>query len=181
MYNFNIAYGDIFDYVGKADCICVTTNGTIKSNGELVMGAGVAKQFYDRYNTTHGIAKKLATLLFGRDANLKKLHVIRPEYNLCYRAIKAEDNFGTNVVSFPTKNHFQDKGDLELIKRSARRMVEFADVHDLKSIIIPSPGTGCGQLNEEDVYKELNKILDKRFTIIKFKKEDKHDKQVRGW
>ena len=24
MYNFNIAYGDIFDYVGKADCICVT-------------------------------------------------------------------------------------------------------------------------------------------------------------
>ena len=181
MYNFNIVYGDIFNYIGKADCICVTTNGTIKSNGELVMGAGVAKQFYDKYNTTHGIARKLALLLSRGNVNIKKLHVISPKNNICYRAIKAEDNYGTNVVSFPTKNHFQDKGDLELIKRSARRMVEFANTYDLKHIVIPSPGTGCGQLKEDDVYKELNKILDKRFTVIKFKKESKNDNQVRGW
>ena len=172
-YNFNVVYGDIFSYIGKADCICVTTNGTIKSNGELVMGAGVAKQFYDKYNTSHRIAKRLAVLLFGGEFTLKKMHVIPSEYNLCYRAIKAEDNMGTSVVSFPTKNHFQDKGDLELIKRSARRMVEFANAYDLNSIIIPSPGTGCGQLNEEDVYNELNKILDRRFTIIKYKKDSK--------
>lgn len=172
-YNFNIVYGDIFSYVGKADCICITTNGTIKSNGELVMGAGVAKQFYDKYNSTHHIAKKLAKLLYGGEPNLRKMHVVHSNHNLCYRAIPAEHNFGTHVVSFPTKNHFQDKGDLELIKRSARRMVDFANEYDLNSIIIPSPGTGCGQLNEEDVYAELNKILDKRFTIIKYKKENK--------
>ena len=169
-YNFNIAYGDIFDYVGKADCICVTTNGTIKSNGELVMGAGVAKEFYDRYNTSHRIANRLAELLYGGNPNLRKMHVVAPEYNVCYRAIAAEQNEGTHVVSFPTKNYFMDKGDLELIKRSARRMVDFANQYDLQNIIIPSPGTGCGQLNESDVYNELNKILDKRFTIIKFRR-----------
>lgn len=167
-YNFNIIYGDIFNYIGKVDCICVTTNGTIKTNGELVMGAGVAKQFYDKYNTTHRIARKLAKLLYGNEPNLRRMHVVPQHRNLCYRAIPAEENNGTHVVSFPTKNHFMDKGDLELIKRSARRMVDFANEYDLNSIIIPSPGTGCGQLNEEDVYAELNKILDKRFSIIKF-------------
>lgn len=168
-YNFNIIEGNIFNYIGKVDCICITTNGTIKTNGELVMGAGVAKQFYDRYNSTYHIAKRLANLLYGGEPNLKRLHVVPTEQNLCYRAIPAELNNGTNVVSFPTKNHFMDKGDLELIKRSARRMVAFANEYNLNSIIIPSPGTGCGQLNEKDVYSELNKILDKRFSIIKYK------------
>lgn len=167
MYNFNIIHGDIFDFIGDADCICVTTNGTIKTNGELVMGAGVAKQFYDRYNNTHNIAKKLAELLYGGKVNLNKMHVVPTHNNVCYRAIAAENNNGTHVVSFPTKNHFMDKGDLALIKRSAERMVKFADIYGLKKIIIPSPGTGCGQLNETDVYNELNKILDKRFYIIK--------------
>ena len=177
MYNFKLTYGDIFDYIGVADCVCITTNGTIKSNGELVMGAGIAKQFYDRYNRQFNIAKKLAKLLYGGDPNLRRMFVVDSKYNVCYRAISAEDNYGTNIVSFPTKNHFQDKGDLELIKKSAQRMVQFADAYNLKNIIIPSPGTGCGQLKEEDVYEALNDILDNRFTIIKFKKENK----VKGW
>ena len=56
-YNFNILTGNIFDYVGLVDAICITTNGTIKSNGELVMGAGVAKAFYDKYNKKYQMRK----------------------------------------------------------------------------------------------------------------------------
>ena len=41
--------GDIFDYIGIADAICVTTNGIVKKNGELVMGAGIAKAMADKY------------------------------------------------------------------------------------------------------------------------------------
>lgn len=166
MYKFKLEYGNIFDYVGKADCICVTTNGTIKSNGELVMGAGVAKQFYDKYKDL-GIARILANKLY-RGTPLKTMHVVNSKDNICYKAIDAKDNNGTYVLSFPTKNHFMDKGDLELIKRSAHRAMLFADMYNLKNIIIPSPGTGCGQLDEEDVYEALNDILDERFTIIKY-------------
>lgn len=167
MYKFKLEYGNIFDYIGKADCICVTTNGTIKSNGELVMGAGVAKQFADKYKN-QGIAKILANKLY-KGSPLKKMHVVNPMDNICYKAIDAISNNGTYVLSFPTKNHFMDKGDLELIKRSAERAVYFANMYNLNSIIIPSPGTGCGQLNEDDVYQALDKILDERFTIIKYK------------
>ena len=63
-YNFNLIKGNIFDYIGKVDAICITTNGTIKSNGELVMGAGVAKEFYDKYNKKFHIAQILAQKIY---------------------------------------------------------------------------------------------------------------------
>lgn len=164
-YNFNLIKGNIFDYVGKVDAICITTNGAIKSNGELVMGAGVAKEFYDKYNSKYQIARILAQKIY-RGPKLPNLHIVDSSQNICYRCIEDKDNFGTNVISFPTKNHFQDKGDIELIKQSAKRMVWIADHYGLNKIIIPSPGTGCGQLSKEEVYNELNKILDNRFYII---------------
>lgn len=165
-YNFNITNGNIFDYIGKADCICITTNGTIKSNGELVMGAGVAKQFYDMYNNEFDIARRLANKLY-KGSKINKLHVVDQKDNICYLALNAKHNKGTHVLSFPTKNHFMDKGSLDLIIQSAKRAVIFANIYNCNSIIISSPGTGCGRLNENEVYNELNKILDKRFTIIK--------------
>ena len=164
-YNFNLMQGDIFNYIGKVDAICVTTNGTIKSNGELVMGAGVAKEFYDRYNDNFYISKILAQKLY-RGPKLPQLHVVESKDNICYKCIDADNNAGTYVISFPTKNHFQDKGDIELIKQSAKRILWIANHYNLNSIIISSPGTGCGKLSKEEVYNELNKILDKRFYII---------------
>ena len=42
------------------DAICVTTNGVVKRNGELVMGAGVAKQFANKFaNIQKFLVKKL--------------------------------------------------------------------------------------------------------------------------
>ena len=37
------------EILNTADAICFTSNGVVKSNGELVMGAGVAKAFADKY------------------------------------------------------------------------------------------------------------------------------------
>lgn len=163
-YNFNLIKGDIFSYIGKADAICVTTNGTIKSNGELVMGAGVAKEFYDRYNSQQ-IAFVLAQKIY-KGPKMPNLHVVDSKNNICYKCVDAKDNFGTYVISFPTKNHFQDKGNIDLIKQSAKRIIWIANNYKLNKIIIPSPGTGCGKLSKEEVYDELDKILDKRFYII---------------
>ena len=46
-----IIYGDFWDLAKKLniDVLCVTTNNIVKNNGELVMGAGIAKQFRDRF------------------------------------------------------------------------------------------------------------------------------------
>ena len=42
----NILSNEIFTI---ADAICFTSNGILKSNGSLVMGAGVAKAFRDHF------------------------------------------------------------------------------------------------------------------------------------
>lgn len=41
--------GNALDYIGKSDIVCVTTNGIVKSNGELVMGAGCALAFKKQF------------------------------------------------------------------------------------------------------------------------------------
>lgn len=165
-YNFNIIKGNILDYIGKVDAVCVTTNGVIKANGELVMGADDAKAFYDKYNGLFNIATILAQKLYRKD-KLPYMHVVDKKDNICYRCVSAEQNNGTNIISFPVKSHFQDKSDLELIEQSAKRLLWIANHYKLNSIVLSSPGTGYGQLLEDDVYDTLNKYFDKRFYIIK--------------
>lgn len=146
-YNFNEIKGDIFDYIGDADVVCVTTNGIVKTNGELVMGAGVAKAFANRYKNMPKILGKK----------------VKDHGNIVFQG--GEDN-GTLLLSFPTKNNFKDKADIKLIIKSAERLRRFADKRNWQKIIIPSPGTGLGGLNKNTVYDALNKIFDNRFYII---------------
>lgn len=167
MYNFDIIKGDIFDYIGNVDAVCITTNGTIKKNGELVMGAGVAKAFYDRYIDKINIAKRLADkLIAGAQLSKDFTGTVEQKYNICFRCVTAEENNGTHIVSFPTKNHFKNNSSLELIERNAIRLRWFADHYKLNSIVLPSPGTGLGKLSKEEVYQILNKYFDHRFFII---------------
>lgn len=42
-------HGDIWDYHSKGRWIVITTNGTVKNNGEAVMGRGVALQAKQRF------------------------------------------------------------------------------------------------------------------------------------
>lgn len=139
--------GNVLDYIGKSDIVCVTTNSVVKANGELVMGAGCALEF----------KKKFPELpkTFGSKIKVKG--------NRPVVGCKTKD---TIIVSFPTKYHYADKSDLELIKNSARVLVQIADFYKSKTAYIPSPGTGLGKLSKEDVYRELSTILDDRFTIL---------------
>ena len=145
---FNIVKGDIFDYIGVADCICVTTNGVVKRNGELVMGAGVAKAFADKFTNI--------SFVLGYKVKKYGNHVFQAGYY----------HNKTAVLSFPTKHHYSAKADLDLIIQSANRLVKWANQNNAKSIIIPSPGTGLGGLDKTVVYDALSNILDERFTII---------------
>ena len=142
---------DLLSFIGEADCICVTTNKVVKSNDELVMGAGIAKVISDKYPT---IAKTLG----GKVKATGK--------NIVFKGIEAKDNQGTYILSFPTKEDYRDKSSLELIRRSAIRLKYLADVHGLKDIVIPCPGIGCGGLDMEEVVELLGTIFDERFTIV---------------
>ena len=168
--------GNLFDQ-NWADAICITTNGFVKRNGEAVMGRGCAAAATQKYP---GIALDL-----GR--NLMSVGNIPTQ-------LKTTENF--TIFSFPVKrrsglcdvtksnvvNHMKSRfqpnqsvpgwalvADKQLIIKSAERMMETADRLNLKSIVIPRPGCGAGELSWEDIGPALHKVLDDRFFAITFR------------
>ena len=130
----------------KYDAIAVTTNGVVKANGNLVMGAGIAKQFASRYpNLPYQLGRKVKT------------------YGNIPFMIKQK---GYALLSFPTKNHYSENSDLELIETSAKKIKTITDKFYWTKVAIPAPGVGLGGLSwNKQVQPLLEKIFDDRFII----------------
>jgi O-acetyl-ADP-ribose deacetylase (regulator of RNase III) len=135
--------GNIWDFQ-KDGVICVTTNGDIKSNGYLVMGKGVALQASDKFP---GLSKELGHLV--------KEYGNRPFYFKEF-----------NIMTVPTKYHWKDNSDIDLIKKSCRALPRFADYWKMENIYMPRLGCGLGGLKWENVKNAIDTILDDRFIVV---------------
>lgn len=163
---------DIWLFQGFIDAICITTNGSVKSNGCAVMGRGVAKEALEHFP---GIDRILGLSL--------KAHGNVP--------VILREN--PAIVSFPTKPGdtilsdtarllswmvgrykigqkvpgWAFKSDLEIIKTSARILRDLADRYSWSRIVLPLPGCGNGELSWGEVEKVLDQYLDGRFFCVK--------------
>jgi O-acetyl-ADP-ribose deacetylase (regulator of RNase III) len=134
--------GDLWKY--PAHYRAFLTNGIVTKDGLLVMGAGVALQAKQRFP---GLPAALGRLV--------KLHGNRPF------VMEAEC-----LISFPTKHNWREKSDIELIRRSAVKVVGLVDRMRARSVAMPRPGCGLGNLDWDDVKKVLSPILDDRFVVL---------------
>jgi hypothetical protein len=155
--------GNLWNY--PADARVITTNGTIKKNGECVMGRGCALE-----------ATKCCSS-WNLKAHLGKL--ISEKGNHVHFLYDEGQQDMVSVYSFPVKHNWYEKADLALIERSAKELLAIADesypkdqgylVSDTTSVIVlPRPGCGNGGLKWEDVKPVLEPILDDRFHVITF-------------
>jgi O-acetyl-ADP-ribose deacetylase (regulator of RNase III) len=136
------AKGDLWTY--PADVRVITTNGSVRKDGAAVMGGGVALQAKWKY---HGIERDLGTAL-AMSGN--QVHWLNEK-----------------IVSFPVKHQwFDEKADIDLIKRSARQLVGLTNMTNWQTIAMPRPGCGNGGLDWEDVKPIIESILDDRFVVI---------------
>lgn len=133
-----------------ADAICFTSNGIVKASGELVMGAGVAKQFKEKFGVV--IATNAGTL-------------VKRNGNICQWVAIHFAKHPAHIVAFPTKYHWKDPSDLELVKKSAKELMALVDKLGWTKVYLPRPGTGLGNLQWSVVKSELEKILDDRVII----------------
>lgn len=136
------AAGDLWVY--PADWRVVTTNGVVKSDGDLVMGKGVALQAVERFPW---LALKLG---FWTNRYGSRVFICRQEH----------------LIAFPTKDDWRKPSRIEIIENSLRQLVELADKYKLKNIILPPPGCGNGCLNFHFVRPLLKTYLDDRFTVV---------------
>lgn len=134
---------NIFDEPG--DAVCVTTNGVIKTNGEAVMGAGIAKEANMRYQVAAQLGKKL-----------------KINGNHCYDLGSYD---GKNLVSFPTKHDWRNDSDIELIRQSCKELVILTDQNSWHTVLLPPVGCGCGKLDFNYIKSFLENLLDDRFIL----------------
>ncbi len=173
--------GNIFAQT-DADAICVTTNGIIKQNGELVMGAGIAKAFKEKFPFLPRVLGKSV----GHNGN----HV--------YGVKISNTEFVPKpiwVLTIPTKNDYRESSPLDLIEQSIQELVEIVDnlnssefwdynnslkeeskyryhypagsPQNIQKIVLPRPGCAHGGRDwETEVKPILEKYFDDRFYII---------------
>lgn len=125
--------------------LAITTNGFVKSNGNAVMGAGVARE--------------AVLLIPGVERELGRL--LRKNGNICQRVAGPGCNieFERSIVSFPVKHNWFEKASLGLIAESARQLGVLMDKHVQGDIFLPRPGCGNGKLTWPVVRDTLEPIL----------------------
>jgi len=123
---------------------CVTTNGVVKQNGELVMGKGVALQAKERY-------PQLPSLLGS---------YVRSNGNMIYYFEEL------NIASFPTKNNWKDKSDIQLIIKSCVQLNAMLENLN-RYAVLPRPGCSNGGLDwEKEVRPVISRVLSDRVWVI---------------
>lgn len=139
---------DLFNVACSA--IVITTNGFVKKNGEVVMGAGVAKI----------AAKKWPALpmLLAQLIMLNGNHVYW---------LLGKQEAPVDVLTMPVKHVWFDPADTLLVEQSCHELVTLANLHpSWRSICLPRPGCGNGQLSWDIVKEVIAPILDNRFVVV---------------
>ncbi len=99
-----------------------------------VMGAGLAKQFKQKYpnnfNRYHDICKS-ELLTIGK----------------CLTVAEA----GKLIVNFPTKDHWQNDSKIEYILEGMKALLRHIEKYKIESIAIPALGCGLGKLDKDQV------------------------------
>jgi len=122
---------------------CVTTCGVVNKKGYLVMGAGIAREAKRRFMEL--------PYIFGQKVDEKgsHLHIV--------------EKYG--IASFPTKHHWKEKSDLNLIAKSCRELVHFSKKWDF--VLLPRIGCTNGGLSWDEVKPIVASYFhEDRFTLV---------------
>jgi len=140
--------GNFFDYAqsnGIHALVCTINQVTTKT-GRLVMGAGIAKAFRDRYRDLDlewgGLTR------FGKSGLLVSWNYMP-----------------SLVIGLPTKTDWKLPSDKRLIKRSLAELKELVEEYNIDRVLLTRPGCGNGGFKWPEILP-LFKNFDDRFVII---------------
>ena len=150
--SLNEIKGDIWERWEYGHWIVIPTSGSVKRNGEAVMGRGLALQAKQNFPD---LAMRLGKYLLDYGNNICFFENLR-------------------LISFPVKRFYFDEATLELIERSCKQTKEFLNENyafgnEIKitwPIYLPKVGCGNGGLKWEDVKPILEKYFDEEKFVV---------------
>lgn len=164
---------DIFDAIGIADALCITTNGHVTRHGECVMGRGSAKQALTRWpginrilankinssgNIVHilGSVKSTAILSFP----------VKPQ-SIVFDGSNAVRHMGSRFKVGDTVPGWAAKADINIIEKSCQRLVQLTNNASWKRVAMVAPGCGAGELSYSQIEPILRNYFDDRFWVFR--------------
>ena len=178
------AVGNIMQMVDKVSAIVITTNGFTKSNGEAVMGRGIAEQFKSAYPE---LPRILGSKLIQEGNNvhfLKQLGKTKV-YSFPVKAasMKLENNEQKELIVSHQRHKFTVgmdvpgfalKADIAIIERSLKQLAQVHVQDGLSSVIVPIVGCGAGELsfNKDGIREKMESYLNDFFYCMSFNKVD---------
>lgn len=144
--------GELWDYFGRPyTVVLVTTNGTVKKNGEAVMGRGCAFEAKRKFPAAAAYLGDHIRRFGNRVSDLGAM-------------------LGLGALSlwtFPVKHNWYEPADLELIQTSAQTLRKYAEETPEFTWILPRPGCGNGRLTWEQVKPGIEFLPDNVWMISK--------------
>ena len=134
--------------------ICITTNGTIKRNGEAVLGRGTALEAQRKWpGLPRALGNWLKTTVHTSTPHL----FIVPKHSFLDQPV--------DLVCFPVKYQWHERASLELIAHSCRALQESCDLFGWSQVYLPRPGCGNGQRSWAEVFP-IVETLDDRVIVV---------------
>lgn len=149
--------GNMWDALDEAHLFLITANATVRKDGELVMGRGMALQAKQRFPL---LPKDLGDWVVPASGErFAKYGVVLPYWGGVEKQLGA----------FQVKYHYGDKADLDLIQYSTNFLIELLEEQKgrIRNVHLNFPGIGYGGLKEEQVLPIVQQLLD-IVTIWKF-------------
>ncbi len=125
--------GDMWSVYDKVHLFCITSNSTIRNDGKLVMGKGIAKQGKDKFP---GIDREFGNMIIDGSA-----------YALMISSYISD----RKIALFQVKYHWTDNADLELIQESSVDLFRFITGWPDCKVALNFPGIGYGGLDRSEV------------------------------
>lgn len=160
--------GDYWKEAPDYKALVCTTNCVVKNYNQLVMGAGIAKDFKERF----GYLPELWGY-YQKDHNARMkskyaAHVFATKHihKETSREPIVEFIYNGWLIAFPTKLDWKNPSIYKLIECSAQQLLTVSNALNIDSVLMTRPGCGNGGLQWPKVKEILDEILDDRFVVI---------------
>jgi hypothetical protein len=132
--------GDMWSVYHESDLFLITTNATLKQNGALAMGRGIARQARDRFPELDLALGQRIQSVCGSSVDARRSGL--SEYGLLVSPRWPSAKLG----AFQVKYHYRQPAKLDLIARSAEALAVWCEAHPQARVHLNYPGIGNGRL-----------------------------------
>lgn len=139
--------GNMWTAYTTADLFLVSTNSTIRQDGALVMGRGIARQAKERFPGLDAALGRQVQALCGNQGIYGLL--VSPRWP------------AAKLGAFQVKQHYSQPASLELIRRSTAALCAWCADHPDAQVALNFPGIGNGRLRRADVLPIIAQLPDR--------------------